>query len=105
MTPPKDIQRNDRCEHHAKIEYQLTELAKTIEKQADTIDENKKDAEGKMAELKKTILQLRDDFLDSKRNPKIAIAIIGAVGVMFSTAGSVFGTLIVLYFKTTGGTP
>lgn len=102
MTPPKDkdiISQIQRCEQHAKVEYQLSELAKTQEKQAVEIKECKQKTEAAMGEIKKEIQLLRDDFADGKRNPKILIAIIGLAGIAMSTTGSVIGVLITVYFK------
>ena len=102
MTPPKDkdiIISQPRCEQHAKVEYQLSELAKIQDRHAVEIKECKQRTEAAMGSIKEEIQKLRDDFSDSKRNPKILIAIIGLAGIAMSTTGSVIGVLITVYFK------
>lgn len=96
---------NPKCEEHAKVEYRLEELTKAVDRQATKLDAFKKEQEGAMAEIKKELQRVYNEFLDSKRNPKLLIAIIGFFGVAFSAAGSVIGSLIIAYFKATGGTP
>jgi hypothetical protein len=101
MTPPNKENNivSKHCEQHAKVEYQLETLAKIQEKQSADIKECKQKTEAAMGSIKEEIQKLRDDFADGKRNPKILIAIIGLVGIAMSTAGSICGVLITVYFK------
>ena len=108
MTPPPKnsaaVARYQQCEQHSKIEYQLEELAKAVDKHESDLKKCEERQDKSMSEIKKELQRYYNEFLDSKRSPKIAIAIIGALGVMFSAAGSVVGSIIVAYFKA-GGTP
>lgn len=97
MAPTKETA--PRCEQHSKIEYQLAELVKMQDKQADEIKEFKENTEAAMGEIKKEMQRMGNDIVDGKRNPKILIALIGLAGVAMSTTGSVIGVLIAVYFK------
>lgn len=46
-----------------------------------------------MAEVKKALQELKDKGVD----PKIYVAIVGFLGVAFSTIGSVLGTVLTAY--------
>ena len=51
------------------------------------------------------IIRLEEDMEKCKENnkdPRLLIAMLGFFGVAFSTAGSVFGTLLGLYLKSKG---
>mgnify|MGYP001236300272 CR=1 FL=1 len=108
MTPPQKnsaaVARYQQCEQHAKVEYQLEELAKAVDKHESDLKKCEERQDKSMSEVKKELQRIYNEFLDSKRSPKIVIAVIGAIGVMFSAAGSVIGSIIVAYFKA-GGTP
>lgn len=108
MTPPAKnsaaVARYQQCEQHSKIEYQLEELAKAVDKHEADLKKSEERQDKGMSEIKKELQRFYNEFLDSKRSPKIVIAVIGAIGVMFSAAGSVIGSIIVAYFKA-GGTP
>lgn len=104
MTPPVKNPQHQICEQHAKVEYQLSEFGKALDRQAKDLKEHEERQDKGMAEVKKELQRIYNEFLDSKRSPKIVIALIGAFGVMFSAAGSMIGSIIVAYFKA-GGTP
>ncbi len=116
MTPPAIREREQRetCNHHCKLEYQVDELVKSVNKHDDELAKalEKRDNEYKsckerqdehMAEVKKELQALKEQYFGRQLSTKILIALIGAAGVMFSATGSVIGVLIVAYFKTTTG--